>query len=111
MFVKFFPFVALGLKEVNQLELFLSVKRTQLLNYITRNGATMANTFGTIALTYSAIGVGLSFIQDKNDDLNTMISAVSTGALYGALSKPKTDPNLQRKLFFLNNFKVYFRKT
>ncbi|OTF81387.1 hypothetical protein BLA29_009998 [Euroglyphus maynei] len=45
----------------------------------------MANTFGTIALTYSAIGVALSFVQEDNDDINTMTSA---GALYGGLSKP-----------------------
>ncbi|KPM11233.1 mitochondrial import inner membrane translocase subunit Tim23-like protein [Sarcoptes scabiei] len=81
-----------GLKETSQLEAFLSVKRTQILNYITRNGARMANTFGTIALTYSAIGVGLSFIQDSNDDANTLVSAILSGALYGALSKPSTDP-------------------
>lgn len=65
------------------------MKRTQFLNYVTRNGASMANTFGTIALLYSTIGVGLSFVQEQNDDLNTLISAVSTGALYGAVSKSK----------------------
>lgn len=87
-----FSINAIGLKETSQLEAFLSVKRTQILNYITRNGARMANTFGTIALTYSAIGVGLSFIQDSNDDANTLVSAILSGALYGALSKPSTDP-------------------
>lgn len=68
----------------------MSIKRTQLLNYITRNGASMANTFGVITLTYSAIGVGLSFVQEDNDDVNTLISAVATGALYGGVSQPKT---------------------
>ncbi len=53
---------------------------------MTKNGATMANTFGVIALIYSAIGVGLSFIQDTNDDLNTVLASCSTGALFGGLS-------------------------
>lgn len=67
----------------------LSVKRTHLLNYITRNGASMGNTFGTIALIYSALGVGLSFVQDENDELNTALAATTTGTLYGALSQSK----------------------
>lgn len=92
----------IGFKEVSQLEAFLSVKRTKILNYMTRNGARMANTFGSIALTYSIIGVGLSFVQD-NDDLNTLISAVSTGALYGVVSKPSTDPNIP-SLFYKFEF-------
>lgn len=61
----------------------------------------MANTFGTIALIYSAIGVGLSFVQEQNDDLNTLLSAVSTGGLYGAVSKPKFQ-SLPASMFLVN---------
>nr|XP_027204592.1 mitochondrial import inner membrane translocase subunit Tim23-like [Dermatophagoides pteronyssinus] len=81
-----------GLKEIAQLKEssskeFLRIKRTKLLNYITRNGARMANTFGSIALTYSAIGVAAASLNQhqKNDDINTAISAITTGALYGGL--------------------------
>lgn len=58
----------------------------------------MANTFGTIALVYSAIGVGLSFVQDSNDDLNTAVSAVATGALYGGLSQPPNNLRTEKAL-------------
>lgn len=77
-----------GLQNVSAIQGSLSVKRSQLLNYMTKNGAKMANTFGTIALVYSAIGVGLSFVQERNDDLNTVSAAIATGALYGGLSQP-----------------------
>lgn len=94
----FFPF-GLGFKEVQKSDVLGSVKRTQLLNYITRNSSSMANTFGVIALTYSTIGWGLSFAQDRYDDLNTMVSAVATGALYGAISRPKSEANIAGKIF------------
>ena len=92
---------------MSQLEAFLSVKRTQFLNYVTRNGAGMANTFGTIALIYSAIGVGLSFVQDQNDDVNTLASAVATGALYGAFSRPKVSNQSSSKFLLFIIFKVF----
>jgi len=81
-----------GIKSTRQLDSSWAVKRSQLLNYITKNGANTANTFGTIAVIYSIIGVGLSFINESNDDVNTFISGVSTGILYGALSDPKVNP-------------------
>lgn len=75
-------------------EAALSVKRTHLLNYITRNGARVGNTFGTIALIYSALGVGLSLLQEENDELNTALAATTTGTLYGALSGAKAAEGL-----------------
>lgn len=89
---------SLGLREVSKISEALSVKRTHLLNYITRNGAPMGNTFGVIALIYSAIGVGLSFIQDENDEINTAVAATTTGTLYGALSQSKAMEGLQGEL-------------
>lgn len=58
----------------------------------------MGNTFGVIALIYSAIGVGLSFIQDENDEINTAVAATTTGTLYGALSQSKAMEGLQGEL-------------
>lgn len=67
------------------------VRRSQMLNYVTKNGANTANAFGTVAVIYSVIGVGLSFIEESNDDVNTLISATTTGSLYGGLTSPKPD--------------------
>ncbi|KAH7644789.1 mitochondrial import inner membrane translocase subunit tim23-like [Dermatophagoides farinae] len=87
-----------GLKEVAQMNESFAIKRSHMLNFITRNGASIANTFGSITLVYSAIGVGLSFVQDENDDINTMIAATTTGTLYGAISRSKAMDNVQGSL-------------
>lgn len=79
-----------GLREVRASpSLSWPVRRSQILNYITKNGANTANAFGTVAVIYSVIGVGLSFVQESNDDINTLVSATTTGLLYGGLSSPK----------------------
>ncbi|XP_054166778.1 mitochondrial import inner membrane translocase subunit Tim23-like [Oppia nitens] len=87
-----------GVQSVSQLQESIAVRRSQLLTFITKNGASMANTFGTIALIYSAIGVGLSFVQDSNDDINTVSAAVATGAIYGGLSQPPTNKRTEKAL-------------
>lgn len=69
-----------------------AVMRSQLLNFITRNGANTANTFGTVAVIYSALGVGLSFLNESHDEVNTLISGTVTGLLYRGLSDPKVLP-------------------
>jgi hypothetical protein len=79
-----------GIKAARSLEGASSaIRRTQILNYVTKNGANTANTFGVAAVIYSIIGVGLSFVNENQDDLNTVTSAVATGLLYGGLSDPK----------------------
>ena len=66
-----------------------AVLRSQMLNFITRNGANTANTFGTVAVIYSALGVGLSFLNESHDEFNTLTSGTVTGLLYRGLSEPK----------------------
>lgn len=81
-----------GLREARALpSMSWPVRRSQMLNYITKNGANTANAFGTVAVIYSVIGVGLSFLQESNDEINTLVSATTTGLLYGGLSTPKPD--------------------
>jgi len=86
-----------GLQEVATMKETISIKRTHLLNYITRNGARVGNSFGTIALIYSALGVGLSFVPGLEDEIGTGIAATATGTLYGAFSKTKAMEPLQGK--------------
>lgn len=83
-----------GLREVRATpSMSWPVRRSQMLNYVTKNGANTANAFGTVAVIYSVIGVGLSFIQESNDEVNTLLSATTTGLLYGAFSTPKPKPD------------------
>ena len=48
-----------------------------------KQGSATANSFGTLGVFYSALGVGLSFVRN-DDDLNTIIAATLTGHLYKA---------------------------
>ncbi|CAG9767500.1 unnamed protein product [Ceutorhynchus assimilis] len=58
------------------------LRRTQLLNHIMKKGSATANTFGSVAVIYSAFGVILSWARGTDDDLNTITAATATGLLY-----------------------------
>lgn len=59
------------------------LRRTQLINYIMKKGSATANTFGSVAVIYSAFGVILSWARGgTDDDLNTIVAATATGCLY-----------------------------
>lgn len=59
-----------------------NLRRTQLLNHIMKKGSATANTFGSIAVIYSAFGVILSWVRGTDDDLNTIAAATASGLLY-----------------------------
>jgi import inner membrane translocase subunit TIM23 len=71
-----------GLKETNAAQLTGAVKRTQMLNFITKQGASSAQTLGVIALMYSIFGVVISKARGADDELNTLAAATATGFLY-----------------------------
>lgn len=72
--------ITTGFKETKSLT--GSIKRTQLLNFITKQGASTSKTFGVIALMYSIFGVVLSLSRGKDDDLNTLIAGTATGLAF-----------------------------
>uniref|UniRef100_A0A4W5PEL0 Translocase of inner mitochondrial membrane 23 homolog b (yeast) n=1 Tax=Hucho hucho TaxID=62062 RepID=A0A4W5PEL0_9TELE len=53
-----------------------------LLNLVTRQGATWANTLGSLALFYSVFGVAIKKAQGAEDDINTVAAGTMTGMLY-----------------------------
>lgn len=55
-----------GLKSTTKLGQTGSLRRTQMLNYIMKQGAARANTLGTIAVLYSGFGVILSWLRGVN---------------------------------------------
>ncbi|XP_017786307.1 PREDICTED: mitochondrial import inner membrane translocase subunit Tim23 isoform X2 [Nicrophorus vespilloides] len=59
-----------------------ALRRTQMLNHIMKKGSSNANTLGSIAVIYSAFGVILSWARGTDDDVNTIVAATATGALY-----------------------------
>lgn len=80
-----------GLKAVREIQqpTAWAIRRSTLLNHVTKNGTNTANTFGTIAVVFSAIGVILNWGLQLDEKSSTMLSATSTGLLYGALSDPE----------------------
>jgi len=62
------------------------VRRTQLLNYIGKNGAATGNSLGVMAVMYSSFGVLLSWQRGTDDEYNTLAAATATGLLYKASS-------------------------
>lgn len=62
------------------------LRRTQLINYVMKQGARSANTLGVVAVMYSAFGVGLSWLRDTEDEINTLAASTTTGLLYKSTS-------------------------
>jgi len=58
------------------------VRRTQILNYVVKRGATAGNALGVMALMYSGLGVLFSWVRDEDDHYNTLAAATATGLLY-----------------------------
>lgn len=73
-----------GFKETK--ELTGAVRKTQMLNFITKQGAASAQTLGVIALIYSIFGVVISKARGNvEDDINT----ISAGTLTGVVLKSR----------------------
>ncbi|CAL8074768.1 unnamed protein product [Orchesella dallaii] len=58
------------------------VRRTQLINYVSKQGASSANALGVVALMYSGFGCFLSWYRETDDDANTLGAATATGLLF-----------------------------
>ncbi|XP_046584730.1 mitochondrial import inner membrane translocase subunit Tim23-like isoform X1 [Haliotis rubra] len=74
--------VLTGYRETRAAQLTGAVRRTQMLNFITKQGASSAQTLGVIALMYSIFGVVLSTSRGVDDELNTVVAGTATGFLY-----------------------------
>lgn len=66
---------------------FLSYR---ILNYVMKTGAKSANTLGTVAVLYSIFGVGLHWMRETEDELNTLAAATATGLLYKSTAGMKS---------------------
>jgi len=79
-----------GVRDVQQRQLFGANRRTQLINFVAKGGASTAQTLGVVALMYSLFGVVLSWGRGVDDEANTLIAGTSTGLLYKASGGWKT---------------------
>ncbi|XP_050438512.1 mitochondrial import inner membrane translocase subunit Tim23-like [Adelges cooleyi] len=75
-----------GIKMTSMENQTSTYNRTQILNSIFKNGAGLANSFGTISIYYSIFGIILEKTRGCDDELNTIVSGTSTGFLYKCTS-------------------------
>merc|ERR1712168_1092476 len=72
-----------GVAEARNLEYKGTLRRTQILNHITKRAAASAQMLGVVALMYSVFGVAISKCRDTEDDaINTISAATLTGFLF-----------------------------
>jgi len=72
-----------GVSEARQLNYKGALRRTQILNHLTKRSAASAQMLGVVALMYSAFGVLISKCRDTEDDaINTISAATATGLLF-----------------------------
>ncbi|XP_029620513.1 mitochondrial import inner membrane translocase subunit Tim23 [Salmo trutta] len=71
----------MGLKETREMG-WAKPRNVQILNMVTRQGASWANTLGSVALLYSIFGVAIEKARGAEDDINTMAAGTLTGMLF-----------------------------
>lgn len=71
----------MGLKETRNMS-WSKPRNVQILNMVTRQGASWANSLGSVALLYSAFGVAIEKARGAEDDLNTVAAGTLTGMLF-----------------------------
>jgi len=75
-----------GWKATRSAQLTGAIRRTQMLNYIAKQGAGSAQTLGVIALMYSIFGVILSKSRGADDEINTLVAGTATGLFFKSTS-------------------------
>nr|XP_049615021.1 mitochondrial import inner membrane translocase subunit Tim23 isoform X1 [Syngnathus scovelli] len=73
----------MGLKETRDMA-WSKPRNVQIINMVTRQGASWANTLGSVALLYSAFGVVIEKVRGAEDDINTIAAGTLTGMLFKA---------------------------
>ncbi|XP_046708918.1 mitochondrial import inner membrane translocase subunit Tim23 [Silurus meridionalis] len=71
----------LGLKETRDMA-WSKPRNVQIINMVTRQGASWANTLGSVALLYSVFGVAIEKARGAEDDLNTVTAGTLTGMMF-----------------------------
>uniref|UniRef100_A0A3Q3X8P3 Mitochondrial import inner membrane translocase subunit TIM23 n=1 Tax=Mola mola TaxID=94237 RepID=A0A3Q3X8P3_MOLML len=71
----------MGLKETRDMA-WSKPRNVQIINMVTRQGASWANSLGSVALLYSVFGVAIEKIRGAEDDINTAAAGTLTGMLF-----------------------------
>lgn len=69
-----------------------------------KNGSSLANTFGSIAVMYSLFGATTSYLRGEDDSYNTLAAATATGMLYKSTGIIKKSEHNEEET---RNFKIH----
>jgi len=58
------------------------LRRTQIMNYTLKSGATVSNSLGSIAVIYSSLYCLLSLAHEEDDEVKSLVTGGVTGALF-----------------------------
>jgi len=58
------------------------LRRTQIMNYTIKSGATVSNALGSIAVVYSGLYCLLSLAREEDDEAKSILSGTLTGLLF-----------------------------
>lgn len=75
----------LGLKETRDMS-WSKPRHVQILNMVTKQGASWGNSLGSVALLYSVFGVAIEKARGAEDDINTIAAGTLTGVLFKSAS-------------------------
>lgn len=65
----------------------VALKRSQILNHVTKSGASVAQTCGVVALFYGLLDYGMYKARGADDEWNKLFATTSTGLIYKSVGK------------------------
>lgn len=71
-----------GVRQTAASDLTGRLRRTQVMNYTIKSGATVSNALGSIAVVYSGLYCLLSLAREEDDEAKSILSGTLTGLLF-----------------------------
>lgn len=71
-----------GVRQTAMSDLRGKLRRTQIMNYTIKSGATVSNALGSIAVVYSGLYCILSLAREEDDEAKSIVSGTLTGLLF-----------------------------
>jgi len=71
-----------GVRATSLLAMKGRLRRTQIMNYTLKSGASVSNSLGSIAVIYSSLYCLLSLAHEEDDEMKSMVTGAVTGSLF-----------------------------
>ncbi|TPP57351.1 Mitochondrial import inner membrane translocase subunit Tim23 [Fasciola gigantica] len=75
------------------------IQRTQILNHVTKSGANLSQTAGSVGLLYALADFAIHKLRGGADDeINTVTAATATGCLYKSPAELRCDNHFDKRI-------------